>query len=241
MATRREILDRISRALRSASGEPGSAPGLASWPDLGRVLPPVAPEALVERFEEELGKVGASAHRVRSRDELARLMAAVLRQNPADGVVLSRNPLLAKLGVAEVLGSLGVPAWSWPAAAGPGAAASAEATYRERCFLAAAGVTGVDFALVESGSLVLTSSMEGAQLASLAPPIHIALYSRGQVVETLEEVLSGLAARPAAPGYAAGRSAVFVSGTSRTADIEQVLIRGVHGPREVHAVLIDGW
>jgi L-lactate dehydrogenase complex protein LldG len=114
----------------------------------------------------------------------------------------------------------------------------ASASYRERCFSATAGITGVDFALAESGTLVLTSFTEGCQLSSLAPPVHIAFYRREQVVGTLEEVLQGLAARREGADLSAGRSIVMITGTSRTADIEQILIRGVHGPKELHAVLI---
>jgi L-lactate dehydrogenase complex protein LldG len=124
--------------------------------------------------------------------------------------------------------------------AGSGLPAEDERTYREHCFSADAGVTGVDFALAESGSLVITSRTEGSQLSSLAPPIHIAFYLSSQVVGSLEEVLAGLPVPGRAAGDENGRSVVFVTGTSRTADIEQILIRGVHGPREVHAILIEG-
>ena len=93
--------------------------------------------------------------------------------------------------------------------------------------------------LVEDGSkVILTSRTEGAQLASLAPPVHVALYRESQVLASLDDVLERLkeAGGPLSPDP--GRSVVFVTGPSRTADIEQVLIRGVHGPREVHAILI---
>ncbi|HTQ10797.1 MAG TPA: lactate utilization protein, partial [Fimbriimonadaceae bacterium] len=152
-----------------------------------------------------------------------------------NGVVLSRNPLLGRLGLASVLGDLGIPFWTWDPSSPDGAHSPA---YRDRCFSAAAGITGVDFALAESGSLVVSSATEGAQLSSLAPPVHIAFYLRSQIVETLEEVLQGL--KPSAGGSALdGRSIVLITGTSRTADIEQILIRGVHGPREVHAILVE--
>jgi L-lactate dehydrogenase complex protein LldG len=80
---------------------------------------------------------------------------------------------------------------------------------------------------------------EGSQLTSLAPPVHIALYRRSQIRASLDEVLQNLPVSrdPAVPSPA--RSLVFVSGTSRTADIEQILVRGVHGPRSVHAILVE--
>ena len=93
--------------------------------------------------------------------------------------------------------------------------------------------------LAESGTLVLSSATEGVQVASLAPPVHVALYRRSQLVGSLDEVLAKLPISNSSGRSTAGRSVVFVTGTSRTADIEQILIRGVHGPREAHAILVE--
>ena len=60
-----------------------------------------------------------------------------------------------------------------------------------------------------------------------------------QLIESLDDVLEQLPLGRDANDPAAGRSVVFVTGVSRTADIEQILIRGVHGPKELHAVLIE--
>jgi L-lactate dehydrogenase complex protein LldG len=112
-------------------------------------------------------------------------------------------------------------------------------TFADASFAASLGITGVEYALAETGSLVVTSWTEGAQLASLAPPVHVALYRRRQLVATLDEVLERLRVACAPREAAWGRSVVFITGTSRTADIEQILIRGVHGPGELHAVLVE--
>ncbi len=111
--------------------------------------------------------------------------------------------------------------------------------FAEASFAAMVGITGVDFALAETGSLVVTSWTEGAQLASLAPPVHVALYRRSQLVASLDEVLERLPMARTGEQPVPGRSVVFITGTSRTADIEQILIRGVHGPGELHAILVE--
>jgi L-lactate utilization protein LutC len=236
MSTREDMLGRIRRAL--AHPDSASTPSdLSSWPELGEVMPVIGPEDLVVRFEDELTKVGGSTHSVRTRSEISDLLLTLLEGRRAEGAVLSRNPLLSRLRLAELLNELQAPAWTPPGAEENDAAPEHAREFREHCFSAAVGVTGVDFALAETGSLVLTSHTEGSQLASLAPPVHIAFYLQSQVKGTLEEVLQGLSA--SGSDRASGRSIVFVTGTSRTADIEQILIRGVHGPREVHAVLVE--
>lgn len=225
----------LSAVRKALTGDPNRASqpaNLDALPPLGRVLPPIDPVDLVARFEQELGEVAVSPQRVQSRSEIRELLNRILEHDRASGVVLSRNPLLGRLKLRSILDEAGIPSWVCTSDAEP-------ASYRDHCFSAAAGITGVDFALAESGSLVVSSVTEGAQLSSLAPPIHIAFYLRRQVVESLEEVLDGVAKSAEPSESIGGRSIVLITGTSRTADIEQILIRGVHGPREVHAVLVE--
>lgn len=91
---------------------------------------------------------------------------------------------------------------------------------------AQAGVTLCEVAVAETGSLMLTSGPGRSRLASLAPPVHIALLDASSVVASLEE---GLA-------RAAQRTSWLITGPSRTADIEGVLVRGVHGPKRLWVV-----
>jgi L-lactate dehydrogenase complex protein LldG len=238
LANKQEMLGRIRKCLGLAPGQTSSPEDLSRWPDLGAVCSPIPPSELVAHFEAELTSVGASAHRVKSRSDVAALLATILTDRAA-GAVLTRNPMLRSLGVEDILREIGVPAWKWPADQGSEVGPEAFLERRERCFTAAGGITGADFALAESGTLVLTSFTEGSQLSSLAPPVHIAFYLREHVVATLEEVLAGLPDPASGAGASPGRSVVLITGTSRTADIEQILVRGVHGPRELHAVLVE--
>jgi L-lactate dehydrogenase complex protein LldG len=109
----------------------------------------------------------------------------------------------------------------------------------ERLAGADVGLTGADLAVAETGSLVLASGVGKARGVSLLPACHVALLGPDQLVGTLEDAGVVLEAWQAT-GAAAGANIVFVTGPSRTADIELTLTRGVHGPREVHVVCVDG-
>jgi L-lactate dehydrogenase complex protein LldG len=206
------------------------------------ILPTIPPEELLLKFEAELAKVAGIAHRATSRQEVEEILRTILFQANATNVVLSRNALLVELNLVTLLR-----AWGKGISVGPGFGAKdapvAEdvslKNFAKASFGATVGITGVDFALAETGSLVVTSATEGAQLASLAPPVHVALYRRSQLVASLDEVLERLSMTLAPEQGEPGRSVVFITGTSRTADIEQILIRGVHGPGEVHAILVE--
>ncbi len=232
MSNREKMLEKIRRALgRNPDNALGAAMAPPPLEDEG-AAPATAGEALLLEFEREFEAVGGKTYRARSAAELSEVLRSILEGCGARRVVLSGNPMLAEAGVAEKCLRLGKAVVGWNG--GPD-----EAGFRVEGFAADAGITGVSFALAESGSLVLTSAREGSQLASLAPPIHIALYTRQQICARLEEVLRGLSREAEGGPGGKGRSVVFVTGTSRTADIEQILIRGVHGPREEHAVLLE--
>jgi L-lactate dehydrogenase complex protein LldG len=206
------------------------------------ILPIIPPEELLPKFEAELTKVAGIAHRAASRQALEEILQTILSHAKATRVVLSRNPLLAELNLASLLRGWGQGISVWQDSRGgdsPGAGDASLQVFAEASFAATVGITGVEFALAETGSLVVTSLTEGAQLASLAPPVHVALYRRSQLLASLDEVLERLPVASHPDLVLPGRSVVFITGTSRTADIEQILVRGVHGPGEVHAILVE--
>jgi len=234
------MLGRIRKALgHEASSSPGGTVLAELKPRLEDVMPPIAPEDRVPKFETEFGKVAGLTHRASTAAELDGILRTIIDAAQTSEVVLTRNPLLAQIGLAEKLRAWGKSAVVWAAGSGSEPAVESEKEFRARCFSAGIGISGVDFALAESGSLVLSSQTEGCQLASLAPPIHVALYRRAQVLGSLDDVLERMPLAAGTGASAVGRSTVFITGPSRTADIEQILIRGVHGPREVHAILVE--
>jgi L-lactate dehydrogenase complex protein LldG len=95
------------------------------------------------------------------------------------------------------------------------------------------GITSADYALADTGTFVLLSSRDEARMISLLPPVHIAVVPRERLLTGLDELLTLLPVPSARSS-----SMVLITGPSRTADIEQILVRGVHGPGEVHAVIL---
>lgn len=95
------------------------------------------------------------------------------------------------------------------------------------------GVTGALACLAESGSLVVEHGDGRGRLASLLVPVHIAIVRRSAVVRSLADVF-----RHRPDLTASTSNVVVITGPSRTADIEMTLTRGVHGPREIHVILM---
>ena len=102
------------------------------------------------------------------------------------------------------------------------------------------GITGADHAIAETGSVVLVPRRGLGRLVSLAPPIHVALVRPGDVVESLEDFLTLRRLAYHRGGPAPGSYVNIITGPSRTADIEQTLVIGVHGPKEAHMVILEG-
>jgi L-lactate dehydrogenase complex protein LldG len=94
------------------------------------------------------------------------------------------------------------------------------------------GITGAQFAIAETGTLVIGSDKEFNRLTSLVPPVHVCVLEASQIRATLSEVLSELEKD-------LSRSITFITGQSRTSDIELTLALGVHGPGELFVILID--
>jgi len=97
------------------------------------------------------------------------------------------------------------------------------------------GLTLADFGIAETGTLVIDSSSEAVRLATMVSEVHVAVLPRSRIRATaldLEDELRALMKR--APNYAA-----FITGASRTADIERVLALGVHGPLELHILILE--
>ena len=101
------------------------------------------------------------------------------------------------------------------------------------------GITGCFCAIAETGSLVLCSGPDTPASTSLLPETHIAIVPATRVLLGMEEAWQLIRSGPAA-GQGLPRAVNFISGPSRTGDIEQTIVLGAHGPYRVHIVIVRG-
>jgi L-lactate dehydrogenase complex protein LldG len=224
-----EAQQAMREALRRALATADLPSSLPEHP--GPMVPPVSsppPDDLVARFTTELEALAGRVHRLTSVEAIAALVIELLAREGSSQVLAWDDSQLPVAGLTGALERAGLTVHHQRP---EGAQDSAT---RHDWAAAGVGITGAAACLALTGSIVVVSGRGRGRLASLLPPIHVALVRRAMFRESLQTLL---AEQPDLP--LAGANMVCITGTSRTADIEHVLCRGVHGPREVHVVIVD--
>ena len=218
-AARRNILARIRAASgRSAAVEPAEREAVADY--LARhpagPRPAVAPDtaALMARFVEEARRMASTVDEV---ELLAEVPAAVSRY-------LSSNGLPTDAVAWRTLEPL------------PWAQSGVAVEFRKPASTDFVGITDCFCATAETGSIVLLSGPQTAVSAGLLPETHIAIVPASRIVAGHEEAFALIRAERGEPP----RAINFISGPSRTGDIEQTIVLGAHGPYRVHAIIVRG-
>jgi len=213
-------------------------------------------EAMLGRIRQRLGRTAENA--AAGRDEIEAVLARCAqgpRPEPEADLaarLLARSEALsstidvvacredAPAAVARYLDAKQLPragvAWPWLAGldwAGAGLRVEARAATGDDLV----GITGVFCAVAETGSLVVLSGADTPAANSLLPETHIALVPATRIVAGMEEAWRLLREECGE----LPRAVNFISGPSRTGDIEQTLVLGAHGPYRVHIVLIRDW
>jgi L-lactate dehydrogenase complex protein LldG len=241
MTTKAEFLARIraemgkTRGLFEAAPAPRPARPRERLEVLRRELSERWRENL-ERFTREFERVGGVLHRVGDAQQVPDVVARIAGERQLRSIVAWHGDALG-LDVAGPLAARGLQTSAAPAAE---VTAAERAQHRALAATADLGVTGVDLAIAETGTLVVVSGAGRPRSASLLPPCHVAVFDREALVTSLRQAGLVLEAwHEGAPPDGRGASINFITGPSRTADIELTLTRGVHGPREVHAVFVE--
>ena len=102
------------------------------------------------------------------------------------------------------------------------------------------GITGANVAIADTGTIAIVTNEGNGRLVSTLPPIHVAVLGVEKIVPTIDDAVAMLKLLPRSGTAQKITSYVsFVTGPSRTSDIELVPVMGVHGPKEMHIVLLD--
>lgn len=241
MSSQEAFLARVRRALHK---EHSPAPGPLVWP--GEALQSTRPQddaqrsALIARVQRELEAVGGKVAHVTSITQANQYIAQLAMAKDARLVVRWDAALLDLMEVDATLQQQGVTVHTTTVPS-EGSAALHNQRQHLRDLLAQAdlGLSGVDYVIAETGTVVLAASPGQMRGVSLLPPVHVAVARAEQICATLGDVLQRLQTAEAPLQQQLTSCLAFITGPSRTGDIELKLTVGVHGPGELHLILLD--
>ncbi len=185
-----------------------------------------------EHLANEINAVGGLATIVDSLDQARELLGGYLTDCGAKSALCWQHPLLDRIGLAKLLSERNVIQINHDQTA-----AFDTANRRLTQLACDIGITSVDLAIAETGTLLVCSRPGQERLASLLPPMHVAIVEQSQIVPDLLDAFCilherGLANLPS--------NITLITGPSKTGDIELQLTTGVHGPGKWRVIVIRG-
>jgi L-lactate utilization protein LutC len=237
----------ILGGIRTALGREGACVAPEALPRFSCDAPFAPDEDIVGRFCEEVERVGGRVARVESGEEIREYLGRLLSLEANPVVAVTDDAAVESSGVREWLAGSGarlVPTLrefvshaSNTSTAGNADDVRPSADEYKRALLRAhVGVTSAEYAIAETGTLVLVSGSSQQRLISLLPPVHVCLLNPSRIKAGMGDLLARVRAE-FDPGPTPPQAMTFITGPSCTADIEQTLVRGMHGPRELHVLL----
>ena len=221
---REDFLRRVCQAV-SAGNRPGAASGIEPRERAGYQGAGPNP---VQRFHDEIIAVGGWFHLVADPESCAAKVVELIQGKSSRHVLLGKGPVIDPLDLPKRLQDAGIEVISVDELT--------QESCRESFFTADIGISGVDYLVAETGTVVLHSGLEQPRSLSLLPPVHIAIAERKQLMADLFDLFpsSNNEQSRTLPSCI-----TFITGPSKTGDIELRLVTGVHGPGEIHVILID--
>ncbi len=233
------------QSVRQALGR-GDAPPAEPYPRLTDTLPEMEEKAsqIRKRLEENLpallDKLGEMAalggwkvHRASGVEEAIGYIESVALESESTNIVRSAQDVFDHIPVDAALANLGLKVTTVVRDE-----VNPREALREEIRQSGIGITGADYALAETGSLVVLPRQGLSRLVSLVPPVHIALVRPEDLLESLDDLFLLRRLEYHQRGGEMGSYLNFITGPSRTADIEMTIVEGVHGPKEVHMVIL---
>jgi len=218
---RAEFLDSIRHRTRSGQYKPTNAPDAAWTRTPERPFTSERIEDPPARFLEELDVLGGHGERVAGMDEARDYVVALARERGAKLVVRWDVEDLERMD--EALAEAGVEVVVWRDLE----------DFREVAGRADVGLSAAAWAIAETGSLVLESGPGKGRTVTLLPPTYVAVVPVERLLRTVPEAIERYAQGGGLPA-----NLCFHTGPSRSGDIEMSLAIGVHGPGDVHVLLV---
>jgi L-lactate utilization protein LutC len=193
------------------------------------------PADRLARLENELALLQVKPYRANSKEELAVLLDSLCAPYSPDQIACEPRPWIQDVCAASPLLKQATLAYYLQGQGAPFPVSGQEKTWnsvKDKLV----GITAVDYALADSGTLVLFSGNSRGRWVSLAPRVHLALLPEEKILDSLDDFFSIM--KTAGKVEAAGSAITFITGPSRTADIELNLVMGAHGPKEVHVITL---
>jgi len=221
---RAEFLESIRHRTQAGRYKPTNAPDVA-WTSKGEPSESEPIEDLPARFIEELEALGGHGARVESLDEAREYVLESARERDAKLLLRWDVDELEELGVDAPLGETGVEVAVWRGLD----------DFREVAGKADIGLSTAEWAIAETGTLVLEGGPRKGRTVTLLPPTYVAVVPVERILRTVPEAIEKYAGSEAG-GLPA--NVCFHTGPSRSGDIEMSLFVGMHGPGDVHVVLV---
>jgi L-lactate dehydrogenase complex protein LldG len=232
-SVREEILSKIKGALKHNSAR-DTTPASNAVEQSARQINDTREQKrgdLLKQFEVELARAGGHFYSADSASAVCEYVRK-LASPEANLIAGWDSQLIREIALAEMLEQAGV-------AFIPDAGKLSSYEFIQKVTEADIGITAVDYALADTGTLVLIGGQGRARTVSLLPSIHVALVKPEQVISGLADLFVLLRAEKGFSSRNVSSTVTFITGPSRTADIELTLVVGVHGPQQLHVILLN--
>jgi L-lactate dehydrogenase complex protein LldG len=177
---------------------------------------------LLEQLVKELYNVNTEVYMAGTEDELREYVIGLVRRKGIESFAAWEPDFLSSPGLVGILEGEGL--------------THITSTDKNEMARAGMGITGADYAIADTGTLVLLTDGSKPRSVSLLPPVHMAIVKESNIVRNINELFIILKDKLDA-GEPVPSCVTFITGPSRTADIELNLTLGVHGPKELHVII----
>lgn len=212
MSSRSNILNRIRKGLQQPANRPPPAPP-------GNLFQPIQPENLLSRFEQEFRNLRGEFHISRDWENAQNWVQLISEQLQFQSIAVSPHP--DTIEVSRKISSHVL---------------TGKSEYGKNLSDFDLGISICDSLVARTGSVIITSQSGFGRVLSILPPAHLIVARRSQLLPDLDDAYRLLKIR-----YPMSWPSMLsiITGPSRTADIEKIIVLGAHGPKKLLVLLLD--